>query len=403
MKMPHAPSPDPRSGAALFVIMLLLAALTLYGATAYRASSFDIRTVRSHVLATRAFHQADAGARNVARRIIEDVRSSALVLNSATHTVNYTAPTNLVFDPVTTLTRLADGTSYAFNITSRSAEGQATLQVVLAQDQKLKLGLFADRNLSFGPTARVYSYNSSDITVPVPADSTHDAQVGTNGSMGGNSTTVDGTIHLGVNSSGTPATYGAEFSSTQIAVVERTERLNPDPLGLVGGDLAADFARVATSNNNALAVGGTISNGKLTITGNVTLRAGSYYVGDIDLRNGDVLTADGSLGPVNLYVTGGMDVAPNARMNTVPRIPSNLRIYSSSSSTMTFSPDLEMVGFLYAPLATIRIQPNASIYGGVWGRDVNIAPNGDLFVDMDLFGALFGRYLMVHSWRTVLN
>ena len=390
-------------GSVLFVLMVFIAALTLYAATAYLTSSLDIRTARSHILATRALYQADAGVRHVTERVREDVRSGALKLNSLTQPVFYPAPEDLTFDTVTALYRLADETSYSFDVVGRSAEASATVQAILSIDDKLKFGLFADQNMTFGPTARVYSYNSSQILNPSPADSTQDSLVGVNGSMGGNSSTVSGTIVLGENLAGQPASYSHEFSTTQSAVIERTTHIDPDPLGAVGGELAADFARVAAANDNATAVGGVVSGNSMKIQGDVTLRAGDYYVSEINLGNHRTLRVDATDGPVNIYLTGPAYVAPNASIDTGPPLPNNLRIYSNSSSKIDFAPNALFVGFIYAPLATLDIKPNASIYGALWGRDLNISPNGNIYTDNDLFSSMFRTSLVLHSWKQVLD
>ncbi len=408
-RIPHSATAQRRmvnqqkEGAVLFVLMVFMAALTLYAATAYLTSSLDIRTARSHILATRALYQADAGVRHVSERVREDVRSGSLRLNSMTHAVSYPAPAELTFDTVTALYRLADETSYSFEVVGRSAEASATIEAILSIDDKLRFGLFADRNMTFGPTARVYSYNSSQILNPNAGDSTHDSLVGVNGSMGGNSATVNGTILLGENLSGQPASYSHEFSSTQAAVVERTTHIDPDPLGVVGGELAADFARVAAANDNATAVGGVISGNSISLQGDVTLRAGDYYVSQINIGNHRTLRVDATDGPVNIYLTGTAYVAPNASIDTGPPLPNNLRIYANSSAKIDFAPNARFVGFIYAPLATIDIKPNASVYGALWGRDLNISPNGDIFTDNDLFRSMFQTSLVLHSWKQVLD
>ena len=88
---------------------------------------------------------------------------------------------------------------------------------------------------------------------------------------------------------------------------------------------------------------------------------------------------------------------------TILRRPAAHRWAACSSAKIDFAPNTRFVGFIYAPLATIDIKPNASIYGALWGRDLNISPNGDIFTDNDLFRSMFQTSLVLHSWKQVLD
>ena len=42
------------------------------------------------------------------------------------------------------------------------------------------------------------------------------------------------------------------------------------------------------------------------------------------------------------------------------------------------------MAFIYAPYADASVQPNNDFYGGVWANNVEISPDIDFYVDLDL-------------------
>ena len=213
---------------------------------------------------------------------------------------------------------------------------------------------------------------------------------------------VDGTIYLGEDPSGVPATYAHEFTTPSDVV--RVGRINPDPLGAIGGDLAKDFAHVAVSNDNASAVGGSISGGQLKIAGDITLAAGSYYVSEIDLGNGKTLTVDASAGPVKLYMTAGATTMPNSMIIVNPSKPENLQIYSAGTDEIRLQPNNDLVAIVYAPYATIGVQPNGDFLGMLWANQLDIQPNGVFYLDEDAVHLFDGDQPLVRAfWKHVVD
>jgi choice-of-anchor A domain-containing protein len=374
----------------------MLAALAVVGASIFTISVMDLGVSGNFKKGQDALFHAEAGIHHVLSEIQRDVDNGALVLDSAVETVNYTSPLGLNFDPVTQLTRLADGVSYLFRVDGTALDAEASIEVVI-RGGPLPIGIFGNRRISMGPGVVIQSYDSSTLTNPTSGDSTHAATVGTNEEMGGGSDGVEGTIYLGEDTAGNPASYTGEGSST--ATVVRGDRIDPDPLGAVGGALAAKFASVATVNDNASAVGGTLVGGVLTVEGDMTLVAGNYYVDEIDVGNHETLTIDASAGPVNIYLTGPGFIASQGEVITTPPLPDNLHIFSNSNSDIQFKPKTDFTGTVYAPYADFQAQPNGDLKGSFWANDISLMPGNLTFHDTrSSFGFSAGSMHKIVLW-----
>jgi hypothetical protein len=392
---------DPRGGVVLVIVMLIVSALTLLGGMAFVVSKIQLRGSGYYRQGAEAFANADAGARYVLHRMAAAKDNGTLALHGANVAVNFTAPAGYAFDAVTNLTRVADG-HYMYRLSGYAQTGRATIQVVVAHDPLFPpFGIFGDRGVQFKPNARVWSYQSSATLVPTAAGDTREARIGSNRTVEGDADITAGAIYLGEDSAGNPATYPAEL--TTAASVYRVPRIDPDPLGLAGGWLAGEFARVAASNDNARAVGGTVSGNSIELSGDVTLVAGDYYVSLIDIGPNKTLRVDASAGPVNIFLTGEALIAANGNITTSPALPGNLRLYSNSSRMIGLKPGGDFVGFIYAPLANVQMEPNGLFRGAVWGMSVNFWPGGDAFIDMDFLEDFVGRPLELVSWKEVTN
>lgn len=394
-----------KEGIVLVVVVSLLVALAVLATALFTILSGDIRNAAYYDRAVEALHNADAGAQYVFARLRKDADSGTLSLGSAILVVNYPVPAGLDFDPVTNLVRLADGESYTYTVVGRSGTSRARLEAVvhllLGDGRTAKMGAFGNEEFEVKPNGNVYSYHSD--TEQNPTSSTGEAEVGTNGDMGGDDDAIDGTIHLGEAEDGTPATYPHEFTTP--AEVIREDRIDPDPLGVVSGALAQAFAAAVIANDNASAVGGTHVGNIMTIEGNVTLTAGDYYVDEIDLTAHTRLTIDATAGPVSVYLTGPATMMPNSEMIVNPPVASNFSLFSNSSEELKFFPRLGFVGMVYAPLASVTMQPNGNFYGSVWGNEAKFMPGGEVYIDIDSLSTWYTRLGLVDttlaSWKQV--
>lgn len=372
-----------KEGVVLVVVVSLLVALAMLATALFTILSGDIRNAAYYDRALDALHNADAGTQYIFARVRDDIDNGTIDATNPVLVVNYPVPPGLSFDPVTNLVRLADGESYAYTVVGRAGTSRATieavLRVVLGDGQTSELAAFGSDLFQVKPNGHIYSYSSDETQFPT--NSTGEASVGTNEEMDGDDDAVDGTIHLGEDESGTPADYDGEFTTS--ADVVREDRIDPDPLGVVGGPLADVFAAVAIANDNASAVGGTVVGNVLTMEGDMTLTAGDYYVDEMDIAANKVLTIDATGGPVNIYLTGPAIMKPNSELVVNPPVPSNFRLFSNSSEEIKIFPKYDFVGMIYAPLATILIQPNGEFRGVAWGKEVIFRPGGEVYLDMD--------------------
>lgn len=394
--------PGARDGVVLVIVMALVAALVLMGGVAYTVLRTDLRGTGHYADAVSALHQADAGASHVFERIRADLDADVLRFDAPFKTVSYAAPADYSFDTVTNIFALAGNQHYRFSVHGFSRQARATVETVVGgRVSGPGKHVYGDDEVAMGPGTDVYSYSSSTNEWPVPSDSTDHATVASNEDIGGKADAVNGTVVLGEDESGVPATYAHEFSPGPKTDVVRVDRMDPDPLGAIDGPLADEFARVATNNNNGDAVGGAPNSPYLTLEGDVTLTAGDYYVDEINIANNKTLTIDASSGPINVYLTGPAFVAVQGDMPVAPHLPDNFRLFSNSSETIEMKPKTDFCGLIYAPLAAVYLAPNGDIYGGVWARSLEIKPGGAFYGDDDLLHkAVFG-FLRIVSWKEV--
>jgi len=120
----------------------------------------------------------------------------------------------------------------------------------------------------------------------------------------------------------------------------------------------------------------------------------------VTLNNGANLNIDTSAGPVNIYMTGGLEAKNGSGLN-VTGLPTDFAIYSNSSSSLIFKHGSTFKGLVYAPLATIEMKNSADVYGALWGNTVDIKNSGELYYDVALKDALFSKDMQISAWENV--
>ena len=389
-----------KEGMILLVVISFLTALMLLGGTVYTILAVNIRSTDLHLDRVDAFHEADAGVRYVFSQVRASEITNGLALNQAVVPINITPPAGFAFDPVTNMYRQPNKRSYTYRVTGRTGDSRTVLEAVITHYPRYMFGVFADGELSMKPGAKIYSYESA--TSPTPGIPTGNAAVASNTEIDGPADAVDGAVYLGEDTSGSPASYAHEASTPSDVV--RLERIDPDPLGLIGGDLADTVAALALTNDNHQAVGGVHIGTALKITGNVTLTAGDYYVSEIDLGPHKTLTIDGSAGPVRIFLTGPANAGSNSGIVTSPDYPENLQIYSNASDKLYLAPQTSFTGFIYAPLAELEIKPNGDVKGALWADSMELFPYGEVYIDEDFVNSFDGGLpFQLVAWRHVID
>lgn len=133
------------------------------------------------------------------------------------------------------------------------------------------------------------------------------------------------------------------------------------------------------------APGGATSLGALSLSGNRTrtLTAGTYLVNSISITGNARLIINAAAGPVNLYVTGNISVAGNGIANA-SNLPSNLMIFQSGSSGISFSGNADFFGTIYAPQSPLTISGNGNMFGAFVTSTLQNSGNGGIHFDQAL-------------------
>ena len=389
-------------GMVLPLGLMFLAIIAIMGTTTVVVTTTDLKVGSNYRSSVQAFYDAEAGSQYAIAKIEEGLTNDTLALSGTSVTVSYAAPSDFSFDTITTLTKIGATSNYSFQVTGHSGNANSNIEVVFAIDSFFQYGAFGDKKLDMKSNGAVYSYDSSVTSNPVPTDSTGDGDVGSNGEViVHNGTFIDGDVGLGDDGAGNEAVYTA--TGTPIVNGENADvpRVDPDPLGAVGGDLAADFVTYSAANDNASAgiAGNAISLGN---GDNLTLTAGNYYLTSIELKNGSTLNIDASGGEVNIYLTGGFDAKNGSSIN-ITGTPPDFTIFSNSADTIDFKHGSAFKGTLYAPFANVVVKHSADVYGMIWANELDIKNSGELYFDTALKDKWLSNTLSIVSWREILN
>lgn len=398
-KMGRIPDDKNRSGITLILVSLMMAFFSILVAIAFQMASRDMSITTNYRRAAMAFANADAGVRYALSRIAHDAEDGTILFDSSTINVNFGAPSDFTFNTISKLNRLADRRTYAFTVTSHIQTARAELEVGIRPQRLLSYGLFADVVADMKSYGAVYNYYSEDTINPTPLSSSGLADTAGNGYVITHAgTLIDGQLVLG-ESGGTAASWtetpvgGSHIQGEVIT----SEAIEADPLGVISGDLALEFLATHSVNNNT-SIGIPTAGGVLT--GNKTLTAGSYYLTEISLNNGEALTIDASLGPVKIFLTGPADFKNGSTINNTGN-PGNLFLYSNSGQDITFYHGSSFRGVVYAPFASVEIKNSADFYGVLWAGAVDIKNSGNVYIDLSTLNRLISDKIEVAYWRDV--
>ncbi|OQX66025.1 MAG: hypothetical protein B5M55_01670 [Desulfococcus sp. 4484_242] len=256
-------------------------------------------------------------------------------------------------------------------------------------------GVFGNTYVEIKNFGKVKSYNST--TDPNPSSSTGEGHICSNKHVNlKNKAYVDGDVMIGKDPSGAQGAYThSGWPTVKGTAPLNIDRVDPDPLGAVGGSLAAAFAEYSVSNDNDLAVP-PITGNEISLsrgshgTQNMTLYGkeggANYYVTGITLKNNSTLTVDTTNGPVNIHLAGIL-TAKNFSKITVTGNPPDFTIYCNYSSSQTeimLKDSTVFEGAIYAPYGDIQVRNSAHAYGMLWAKTVGIRNYGVVWFDTAL-------------------
>ncbi|MDA1082138.1 MAG: hypothetical protein O2973_10765 [Gemmatimonadetes bacterium] len=398
-----------QSGVVLLTVLMSVAALAVLGGTIAVLSSIDIKTTGFFKRSVDAYYQAEAGVHYVRTRIEADLKTNGLALSAPVETVTYTAPATMQFGDVTQLLRTSDTNSYYYEVTGTSLTSRCKVGVVFRRRSAFEMGLFGDKEIEMKAYGNVYSYYSDEITTPGPSDSTGEAYIGSNEEvLTGQDTLIDGSFQVGEDTSGAQGIWketppGGSIIEGDAALP--ADRVDPDPLGALSGDLANDFAyySLATNNNNDSASPPITSpQYKIALNNGVsmTLSAGNYYVADINLKNGATLNIDSTSGPVTIYLTGAMEAKEGSSINFTGN-PPDFRIFSNSTDSIILKNGGDFKGVIYAPYADVHILNSGDLYGLIWAGEIEVKNSGSLYIDLSAMQGFPSSSIVFLSWKEI--
>jgi len=436
-----------KSGAALVIGLMFLAILAMLGATAVVLTTTDIQIGANYKASAKAFQDAEAGVNYAVAQMEAGLKNGTFALPTSvggTATLAFAAPTgfNFVYSPAQ-ITMIGDNLFSFTTVGSGPNDSTATITVTFKRQPAIMFGAFGDKKLDLGNTAAVYSYSHSANPSPGPGDSTGEGDVGSNESVIlRNNSIVDGDVALGEDVGGNDGTLtdqGGIVSGTNGADIERVD---PDPLGVVGGEYASKFVAYSIANDN---FDGTLvfsntgnsidatndinlgNNDDLTLKGKPG--GANYYIRDISVGNKAALYIDTTNGPVNIFLTGEFNAVTGSEVvNTTgcgagacncciwtPSLdcsacaigaPSDFAVFANSqiaTDTISIGNSVAFSGLIYAPYLTVRMDNSADIYGAIMAREVEIVNSVELYYDTDMAEKYTTCNLMLTTWRDVRN
>ena len=402
---------DNQQGLTLVLTLLLLAVLTITGATAVIMTSTDVLLGGNYKQSQAAFYNAEAGVHYTLANLPNLIRHGTLALDGHRVTEDYafTTPPGFAFQlaPEATFTRLAQTRQYVFQVTGRprpSSPLHTTLEVVVQRQSALPYGIFGDDRVDLPTTGAMTASVGSNGQVSIHSREAHIA--------------VDGDISLGAEAAGNHAVLTmrrtAETLDEAVTTVEvgaeheltlrQVTRIHADPLDVEALVDDASLHLIA-SNDNANVAAIT----SYTLDQGTTLPSGDYYLDMIQLGHGDVLTLDARAGDVNIYAkslhltddaqliiqaTGSGNVtlyldgagvfgSPEAAVQptlTILGAPSRFRLFSRSRDPLSFYQHGDLKGLIYAPLAPVTVHnASGSAAGLIWGKAV-LLPDSAPFI-----------------------
>jgi YD repeat-containing protein len=114
-----------------------------------------------------------------------------------------------------------------------------------------------------------------------------------------------------------------------------------------------------------------------TAAESLTLAPGSYVVANLTVGAPAAITVS-PVGPVQIWVTGSLNLGGNENLNGVPE---NFEILVTSSQPVNVNVSQGLYGFVYAPTSMVSLE--SSVFGGVVGSTVNLNASASVHFDQN--------------------
>jgi len=443
-------------GVALVISLMFLAILAMLGSTAVVMTTTDMQIGANYKTHAQAFYDSDAGVNYVIAKMEAGLKTwprTFTLPTSSTPAIplisTFTVPSGFGFTYPCEITVIStDPDVYQFVSSGTGAQSStASITVGVQRLSAIQFGAFGDEKVDLKSSSDIYAYSYTDNPSPDIATYPTGFEVG-DGDAGSNvavnldmDSLVDGDIGLGEDATGADASdVSGQGGFTGTA--QDLSRVDPDPLGVVGGEYADKFTTysVPANNDNSDATlvfsntGNSIDASNDIDLGNsddLTLKGkaggANYYINDVDVGNKAALYIDTTNGPVNIYLTGFFHTTTSSEVvNTTgcgagacscciwtPALncsaceattgkPSYFSIFANSQYSgdeIVISNSVKFSGLIYAPYLEIEMKNSAEIYGALMGKTVKMNNGATLFFDVDLKDELASNDLAIISWR----
>lgn len=415
-----------QDGNAMIVTLMVMAILSIVGVNAITISTNEQKITTNVETQKASFYDADSGVQ-FALASLENglIAGTANVLPANVgDTVTFITDPDDPDDPHAT----PDGFSfeisdiemiavtpnfnvYSFTSTGHSQNAYREADTVInvrfrrGNSSAITFAAFADTKLDTKSSGTTLSYDSSspDPTKNNPGSAlfatTHQADVGSNDWLvTHNGASIDGDGIFGEQDDGSATTDGIHDPSDFYGTAPvNVGRIDPDPLGIntANGEYnpttysaVNDNAAYATINGNPVVGNTIITNNGNTVTLTGKPGGSNFYFTKVDLKNSVTMNINTTNGPVNIFLDGSgaasgviFDSKNSTTINITPGTPTDFTIYSNSTQKINFKHNSEFSGFVYAPFGSIDMKNSSSVYGALWGNNIDIKNSGTLYYD----------------------
>ena len=128
-------------------------------------------------------------------------------------------------------------------------------------------------------------------------------------------------------------------------------------------------------------------------------------VDDWIIRSNAEFVFDSTSGPIELYVSGTVDLASNSTITTPSKSALDTSVYlvGGPTQSVVFDSNSEFYGTIYGPEATVEVDSNFEVFGSIAADEIVLAANTRVHFDEQLLGGSAGQLLTfgIQSWRRV--
>lgn len=251
---------------------------------------------------------------------------------------------------------------------------------------------FGDEGVELRSNALIDSYDSraGAYGEGLPDGSlniTHNGDVGSNQDFWMRSnTTVYGDVIYG---------QGYSLNAHPTAYVSGVTVESPDPVELPPIEIPADIATTGNlSSTSDVEWGpGDIGYSAVEMAGGTTLRIvgpARVSIDSLMMTTGSTLVLDASGGPIDLWCGDDFILESNSTVVTTTNSAADVNLWldainmdvpPSQAETIQLSSNSEFVGAIYAPNASISLDSNFNIFGGVMAGELDLSSNGEIHFD----------------------